>query len=57
MLNSLLKLLLAKFGLATLSNWVGFTQRADEGMNLLQRWGLFFLFPAGIGVANGEVLG
>lgn len=37
MLNSLLKLLLAKFGLATLSNWVGFTQGADEGMNLLQR--------------------
>lgn len=37
MLNSLLKLLLAKFGLATLSNWVGFTQGADEGQNLLQR--------------------
>lgn len=37
MLNSLLKLLLAKFGLATLSNWAGLTQGADEGMNLLQR--------------------
>lgn len=37
MLNSLLKLLLAKFGLATISNWAGFTQGADEGMNLLQR--------------------
>ena len=37
MLNSLLKLLLAKFGLATLSNWAGFTSGADEGMNLLQR--------------------
>ncbi|SPN98978.1 uncharacterized protein DNG_02017 [Cephalotrichum gorgonifer] len=37
MLNSLLKLLLAKFGLGTLSNWAGFTQNADEGMNLLQR--------------------
>lgn len=38
MLNSLLKLLLAKFGLGTLSNWAGFTQGADEGMNLLQRY-------------------
>lgn len=46
MLNSLLKLLLAKFGLATISNWAGFTQGADEGMNLLQRWVFFRGFRA-----------
>ncbi len=40
MLNSLMKLLLAKLSLGSLSNWAGLTQKADEGMNLLQRYGI-----------------
>lgn len=38
MLNAMVKLLLAKLSLTSLSNWVGLTQNADEGMNLLQRY-------------------
>ncbi|MBE3050265.1 hypothetical protein IMZ48_48765 [Candidatus Bathyarchaeota archaeon] len=52
MLNALLKLLLAKFGLATISNWVGFTQGADEGMNLLQRW----VSSVGFGLSELDLL-
>lgn len=46
MLNGLTRLLLAKMGMGSLSNWVGLTRNADDGMNLLQwyepsRSGLF----------------
>ncbi|KAK4187404.1 PX-associated-domain-containing protein [Podospora australis] len=37
MINGMMKLLLAKIGVGALSNWVGLTQGADDGMNLLQR--------------------
>ncbi|KAK3292384.1 PX-associated-domain-containing protein [Chaetomium fimeti] len=37
MLNGMVRLLLAKVGVGALSNWVGLTQNADDGMNLLQR--------------------
>ncbi|KAK3682292.1 PX-associated-domain-containing protein [Podospora appendiculata] len=37
MLNSVMKLLLAKMGVGAISNWVGLTTNADDGMNLLQR--------------------
>ncbi|GAB1316148.1 PX-associated-domain-containing protein [Madurella fahalii] len=37
MLNGMMRLLLAKVGVGALSNWVGLTQNADDGMNLLQR--------------------
>ncbi|KAK3303176.1 PX-associated-domain-containing protein [Chaetomium strumarium] len=37
MLNGMMRLLLAKIGVGALSNWVGLTQNADDGMNLLQR--------------------
>jgi len=37
MLNGMVRLLLAKMGVGALSNWVGLTQNADDGMNLLQR--------------------
>jgi hypothetical protein len=38
MLNGMMRLLLAKMGVGALSNWVGLTQNADDGMNLLQRY-------------------
>ena len=38
MLNGMVRLLLAKMGVGALSNWVGLTQNADDGMNLLQRY-------------------
>jgi hypothetical protein len=37
MVNGMMRLLLAKVGVGALSNWLGFTQNADDGMNLLQR--------------------
>lgn len=37
MINGMLKLLLAKMTVGALTNWVGWTQNADDGMNLLQR--------------------
>jgi hypothetical protein len=37
MISGMMKLLLAKLSLTSLSNWAGLTQGADEGMNLLQR--------------------
>ncbi|KAK3942666.1 hypothetical protein QBC46DRAFT_379629 [Diplogelasinospora grovesii] len=37
MLNGMVKLLLAKVGVGALSNWIGLTQNAEDGMNLLQR--------------------
>jgi hypothetical protein len=39
MLSGMMRLLLAKMGVGALSNWVGLTQDADDGMNLLQRYG------------------
>jgi hypothetical protein len=38
MLSGMMRLLLAKMGVGALSNWVGLTQDADDGMNLLQRY-------------------
>jgi|SRR6187551_448229 len=37
MLNAMVKLLLTKLSLTSLSNWAGITQNPYEGMNLLQR--------------------
>ncbi|KAL2175093.1 PX-associated-domain-containing protein [Thermothelomyces heterothallicus CBS 202.75] len=37
MLNGMMRLLLAKAGVGAILNWVGLTQNADDGMNLLQR--------------------
>ncbi|KAK4165631.1 PX-associated-domain-containing protein [Cladorrhinum sp. PSN259] len=37
MLNGMVRLLLAKVGVGAISNWVGLTSNADDGMNLLQR--------------------
>ncbi|KAK0616771.1 PX-associated-domain-containing protein [Immersiella caudata] len=38
MINGMTRLLLAKMGMGAVSNWVGLTQNADDGMNLLQRY-------------------
>jgi len=37
MIKGMTRLLLAKIGMGAVSNWLGFTQNADDGMNLLQR--------------------
>lgn len=37
MINGMTRLVLAKMGMGAVSNWFGFTQNADDGMNLLQR--------------------
>ncbi|OIW24687.1 hypothetical protein CONLIGDRAFT_623633 [Coniochaeta ligniaria NRRL 30616] len=37
MINGMVKLLLAKLSVGAFSNWVGLTQNADDGVNLLQR--------------------
>lgn len=36
MLSGLTRLLLAKMGMGSISNWIGLTRNADDGMNLLQ---------------------
>ncbi|KAK3991487.1 PX-associated-domain-containing protein [Cladorrhinum sp. PSN332] len=36
MINGMMRLLLAKMGVGAISNWVGLTQNADDGRNLLQ---------------------
>lgn len=36
MLSGLTRLLLTKMGMGSISNWIGLTRNADDGMNLLQ---------------------
>ena len=37
MISGITRLLLAKVSIGGLTNWLGLTQNADDGMNLLQR--------------------
>jgi hypothetical protein len=37
MISGMMRLLLAKLSVASITNWVGLTNNADDGMNLLQR--------------------
>ncbi len=37
MMNTIVKLFLAKMSVGAVSNWLGLTQHAADGMNLLQR--------------------
>lgn len=37
MINAMLKVVLAKMSVATVTNWIGWSSGADEGMNLLQQ--------------------
>ena len=36
MINAMMKVVLAKMSVASVTNWMGWTQTADEGMNLMQ---------------------
>lgn len=36
MINAMIRVVLAKMSVASLTNWMGITQSKDEGMNLLQ---------------------
>jgi hypothetical protein len=38
MINGITKLMLAKISIGGLSNWMGITSNADDGMNLSQRY-------------------
>lgn len=38
MINGMVRLVLAKFSVGTLTNWVGLSKNADEGQNLLQSY-------------------
>lgn len=37
MINAMMKVILAKASVGTVTNWIGLTSGADEGMNLLQQ--------------------
>ncbi|GAB7353079.1 hypothetical protein MBLNU459_g3625t1 [Dothideomycetes sp. NU459] len=37
MINGMMRLMLAKVSVGTITNWIGFSSGADEGMNLLQQ--------------------
>lgn len=37
MINAMMKVVLAKVSVASVTNWIGFTSQADEGMNLMQQ--------------------
>jgi ribosomal protein L7Ae-like RNA K-turn-binding protein len=36
MISAMTKVVLAKMSVASVTNWMGWTQTADEGMNLMQ---------------------
>lgn len=42
MLNGMVRLILAKISVSTVTNWIGLSSGADEGMNLLQQYVDFF---------------
>ena len=37
MINAMMKVVLAKVSVASLTNWIGLTQTDNEGMNLMQQ--------------------
>lgn len=37
MISAMMKVMLAKVSVASVTNWMGWSQGADEGMNLLQQ--------------------
>lgn len=38
MINGMMRVVLAKVSMASVTNWMGFTSQADEGMNLMQQF-------------------
>ena len=43
MISGVMRILLAKVSMSAMTNWMGLSSGADEGMNLLQQYGLPFL--------------
>lgn len=41
MINGMMRIFLAKMSVAAMTNWIGWTKEADDGMNLLQRYGTY----------------
>ena len=37
MINAMTRVVLAKMSVASVTNWMGWTQTADEGMNMMQQ--------------------
>lgn len=37
MINAMMRVILAKASVASVTNWIGLTSGADEGMNLMQQ--------------------
>lgn len=37
MMNAMVKVVLAKMSVASVTNWMGLTEKKDEGMNLMQQ--------------------
>lgn len=37
MINAMVKVVLAKMSVASVTNWIGLTQASDDGMNLMQK--------------------
>lgn len=37
MINAMMRVILAKASISTVTNWIGLTSGADEGMNLMQQ--------------------
>jgi hypothetical protein len=40
MISAMMKVILAKMSLSTITNWIGLTQGEDQGLNLMQQYGL-----------------
>jgi len=40
MISGMMKLVLAKLSVNTVTSWMGITKPSDEGMNLLQQYGM-----------------
>jgi len=38
MINAMVKVVLAKVSVATVTNWIGLTKGSDEGQNLMQQY-------------------
>lgn len=45
MISGMMRLLLAKMSVGSLTNWIGWSVGADEGMNLLQTYVIRLLVP------------
>lgn len=56
MINGMMRIFLAKMSVAAMTNWIGWTKEADDGMNLLQRYGLLIEYELAF-VSEGVLTG